>query len=65
MVNSVNPGIVMRGMSKEGGGVIMPGDALIALDQDDCSKWKLSRYSASLSIAPPLRACVCIESRRG
>lgn len=49
LVKSVNPKIRIDGISEESGGHILAGDALIAIDKDDCSHWKLSRITARLN----------------
>jgi hypothetical protein len=49
VVKSVNPKIMIKGISEESGGHILAGDALIAIDRDDSSNWKLSRIKARLN----------------
>lgn len=49
LVQSVQDNIIMHGISPEAEGSIKPGDALVVVDQDDCSHWFLSRIRARLN----------------
>jgi len=48
-VKSVQKGIILRGLSVEASGEIRPGDVLVAIEKDDCSRWPLSRVRARLN----------------
>lgn len=66
VVQSTTPQILLRGLTAEAEGEIRPGDALIAIDADDCSTWPLSRIRARLSnLRAPVGAAVrfCFERR--
>jgi len=49
IVQSVNANILLRALSAEADGEIRPGDALIAIEHDDCSYWPQSRIRSRLS----------------
>lgn len=49
IVQSVQPSIILRALSMEGDGEIRPGDAIIAIENDDCTNWPISRVRARLS----------------
>ena len=36
--------IKLRGLSEEAQGEMLQGDALVAIDKDDCSHWPIQRY---------------------
>ncbi len=44
MLQSVQKDILLRGLSEEAEGEMCPGDILVAVEEDDCSSWPLSRY---------------------
>jgi hypothetical protein len=52
IINSVAPSIIVLGLSEEAEGGILPGDALVGVDVDDCALWTLARARARLG---PLR----------
>jgi hypothetical protein len=48
VITNLLEGIIVRGMSIEAQGEIRIGDALIAIDRDDCTEWPISRIKARL-----------------
>jgi len=48
-VQSTQRNILLRGLSEEAEGEILQGDALVAIDKDDCSHWPMSRVKARVS----------------
>ena len=50
-VSTVQPAVVVKALTDGAGGSICPGDVLIAIDDDDCSDWRISRMTARLSAA--------------
>jgi len=49
LVSNVNTGVVVVALTEEAEGVINPGDALLAIDDEDCSDWRISRLTSRLS----------------
>jgi len=49
LVQSLQDNIILHGISPEGDGSIRAGDALVLIDNDDCSCWPLSRIRARLN----------------
>lgn len=49
VVQAMNTNMLLRGLSKEAGGAILPGDCLVGIDRDDCSHWAFSRVKARLN----------------
>ena len=43
VVQKMNDNIILRGLSAEAGGEIMPSDSLVGIDKDDCMTWPLVR----------------------
>lgn len=65
VVRSVNENIKLLGISEEAGGVILPEDALIAVEKDDCTHWKMSRIKARLNaFRVPLGSSVTLTLER-
>ena len=48
LVSNVNTGVLVIALTEEADGVINPGDALIAIDDEDCSDWRISRLTSRL-----------------
>jgi len=49
IITKIDEGIKIHGLSDEAEGEIRAGDAIIAIDKDDCHTWLLTRLSARLS----------------
>jgi len=49
LVSNVNTGVVVVALTEEAEGVINPGDALLAIDDEDCADWRISRLTSRLS----------------
>lgn len=49
LITRIDDKIKVVGMTEDAEGEIRPGDALIGIDEDDCSDWSLSRVRARLT----------------